>query len=96
MVGNEANRYIRRSIDQGSGQVVCVSLALILLAFAGASPISQLLLRLMTLEPNLINELTFMYVPWQVPFSLQYLHSRFGERLPRLQMYQELNIVHLH
>jgi hypothetical protein len=25
--------------DQGSGQVVCVSLALILLAFAGASPV---------------------------------------------------------
>ena len=39
MVGNEANRYIRRSIDQGSGQVVCVSLALILPAFAGASPV---------------------------------------------------------
>ena len=27
------------TIDQGSGQVVCVSLAIILLAFAGASPV---------------------------------------------------------
>ena len=50
-----------QSLDQGSGQVVCVSLPLILLAFSGASPISQLLLKLMTLELNLINELTFMY-----------------------------------
>ena len=29
----------QRTMDQGSGQVVCVSLAIILLAFSGASPI---------------------------------------------------------
>jgi len=61
-IGRIRLRCYPRPLDQGSGEVVCVSLALILLAFVGASP--QNIYSFVS-AINIQMRLNIIYNPWQ-------------------------------